>query len=84
MSPRVAALTRMFDMSDDFRKLCPLDLAMPHYYKNNGPEGTRIHRSYIYGEIKTVTDFYTPIILSFKLPANLKITFSQIHPTFPN
>ena len=84
MSPSLAALTHMFGMSDDFRRLCPLDLSMSHYYDKNGPGGTRIDRSYSYGAIKAVTAFYTLIsfsdhhtlILSFELPANLEKSLS--------
>ena len=72
MSLSLASLIHTFDMTDHFRKLCPMDLSMSHYYENS------------YRDIKAVTAFYTHIsfsnhftlILSFELPAHLEKSIS--------
>ena len=92
MSPCLFQFTRTLDLTDDYRRLHPLDKAMSHYYTKNGEQGgIGIDQSYSYGQIIAVTAFLCPVsfsdhhtlVLSFEFPSNINISLSpKVNPLF--
>ena len=81
MSPSLAKLVRVGDLSDCFRKLHPTAKVYSHFYNtiHHGQGATRIDRSYSWGDVNVVSAKYEPIafsdhmahIINISLPSSL-------------
>jgi hypothetical protein len=86
MSPSLARMVQIFDMADSFRTLHPSLKIFSHHYSTAqlGPGGTRIDRSYSWGEMSVLEAKYLPVafsdhmayVVSFSLPAPYARIFS--------
>ena len=65
-SPSLARMVNTFEMVDSFRTLFPNKKIFSHYYKSTQfvQGGTRIDRSYHWGEIRVKEAKYVPVALS--------------------
>ena len=80
ISPSLTRMVRTFNMKDSYRTLHPHELVYSHYYHTQqlGEGGTRIDRSYSWGDVQVVDAFYEPIafsdhmgyVVKLSLPAN--------------
>ena len=86
MSPSLSRMIKTFDMVDSFRVLHPSSKIFSHHYHTTqlGTGGTRIDRSYSWGEIRALEAKYVPVafsdhmayVVTFALPAPYARIFS--------